>query len=62
MHDKYPHLPIMLCSGGGGRVDYGTMKYFTEFWPSDNTGCFGACIHSMGLSPISIRQLQSAAI
>jgi alpha-galactosidase len=34
---KYPHLPIMLCSGGGGRTDYAAMKYFTEFWPSDNT-------------------------
>jgi alpha-galactosidase len=34
---KYPKLPIMLCSGGGGRTDYGAMKYFTEFWPSDNT-------------------------
>jgi alpha-galactosidase len=27
----------MLCSGGGGRVDYGALKYFNEFWPSDNT-------------------------
>lgn len=34
---KYPQLPIMLCSGGGGRVDYGALKYFTEFWASDNT-------------------------
>lgn len=34
---KYPHLPVMLCSGGGGRTDYGALKYFTEFWPSDNT-------------------------
>jgi alpha-galactosidase len=34
---KYPHLPIMLCSGGGGRIDYAALKYFTEFWPSDNT-------------------------
>nr|WP_294877131.1 alpha-galactosidase [uncultured Pedobacter sp.] len=34
---KHPHLPIMLCAGGGGRVDYGGLKYFTEFWPSDNT-------------------------
>lgn len=34
---KYPHIPVMLCSGGGGRVDYGALKYFTEFWPSDNT-------------------------
>jgi alpha-galactosidase len=28
---------MMLCSGGGGRVDYEALKYFTEFWPSDNT-------------------------
>jgi len=37
VRSKYPHLPIMLCSGGGGRIDYGALKYFTEFWPSDNT-------------------------
>jgi alpha-galactosidase len=30
-------LPMMLCSGGGGRVDYAALQYFTEFWPSDNT-------------------------
>ena len=34
---KYPEVPIMLCSGGGGRVDYGALQYFTEFWASDNT-------------------------
>jgi len=34
---KYPHLPMMLCSGGGGRIDYQALKYFTEFWASDNT-------------------------
>ncbi|GAB3337469.1 alpha-galactosidase [Larkinella ripae] len=37
LRTKYPSLPLMLCSGGGGRVDYGALKYFTEFWPSDNT-------------------------
>ena len=37
IRDKYPNTPIMLCSGGGGRIDYGALQYFTEFWPSDNT-------------------------
>lgn len=34
---KYPRLPMMLCAGGGGRSDYKALKYFTEFWCSDNT-------------------------
>lgn len=37
LRSKYPAIPMMLCSGGGGRTDYGGLKYFTEFWPSDNT-------------------------
>ena len=37
IHNKYPNLPMMLCSGGGGRMDYEMLKYFTEFWCSDDT-------------------------
>ena len=33
----FPNTELMLCSGGGGRADYGALKYFHEFWPSDNT-------------------------
>jgi len=34
---EFPQTELMLCSGGGGRVDYGALRYFHEFWPSDNT-------------------------
>ena len=34
---KYPRLPMMMCSGGSGRIDYKGLEYFTEFWASDNT-------------------------
>jgi alpha-galactosidase len=33
----FPDTELMLCAGGGGRADYGALKYFQEFWPSDNT-------------------------
>ncbi|HEY1786763.1 MAG TPA: alpha-galactosidase [Verrucomicrobiae bacterium] len=33
----FPDTELMLCSGGGGRAEYGALKYFHEFWPSDNT-------------------------
>lgn len=34
---KYPKLVIQDCASGGGRVNYGTLQYFDEFWTSDNT-------------------------
>lgn len=37
MAKTYPHVMAMLCSGGSGRADYGALKYFDNFWPSDNT-------------------------
>lgn len=37
MAKKYTNVMAMVCSGGGGRVDYGALKYFHSFWPSDNT-------------------------
>ena len=37
VNENYPNVPMMLCSGGGARCDYEALKYFTEFWCSDNT-------------------------
>lgn len=37
MATNYPGVMAMLCSGGAGRADYGALRYFHSFWPSDNT-------------------------
>ena len=50
--EKYPHLPIMLCSGGGARCDYEALKYFTEFWCSDNTDPIERLFIQWGFSQI----------
>jgi alpha-galactosidase len=37
---RHPKVEIESCSGGGGRVDLGILKYADEVWPSDNTDPF----------------------
>ena len=37
IREKYPNLVIQCCASGGGRINYGLMPYFEEFWVSDNT-------------------------
>ncbi len=37
LRKKHPQLEIESCSGGGGRVDLGILRYTDEVWPSDNT-------------------------
>lgn len=34
---KHPEVMIQLCSSGGGRLDFGALRFHDEFWPSDNT-------------------------
>jgi alpha-galactosidase len=34
---KYPNFVIQDCASGGGRLDYGALKYHNEYWTSDNT-------------------------
>jgi alpha-galactosidase len=34
---KHPDIMIQLCSSGGGRLDFGALKFHDEFWASDNT-------------------------
>lgn len=49
---KYPQVPMMLCSGGGARCDYEALKYFTEFWCSDNTDPIERLFIQWGFSQI----------
>lgn len=37
LRERHPGLRIESCAGGGGRVDFGIMRYTDEVWPSDNT-------------------------
>jgi alpha-galactosidase len=40
LRKKHPKVEIESCSGGGGRVDLGILRYTDEVWPSDNTDPF----------------------
>ena len=40
LRKRHPKVEIESCSGGGGRVDLGILKYTDEVWPSDNTDPF----------------------
>ena len=37
IREKYPRVLIQCCSSGGGRVDYGSLRYCNEVWTSDDT-------------------------
>lgn len=62
LKDKYPHLPMMLCSGGGARCDYEALKYFTEFWPSDNTDPLERIFIQWGFSQLFPSQVMCAHV
>ncbi|MGL4374529.1 MAG: alpha-galactosidase, partial [Turicibacter sp.] len=37
---KYPNVLFEACASGGGRVDYGILGIFDDFWTSDNTDAY----------------------
>ena len=47
---KHPDLQMMLCASGGGRMDFGSLKYFDEYWPSDNTNAHDRVLIQWGMN------------
>ena len=37
IRENFPHVEMETCSGGGGRIDLGILRYAEQTWPSDNT-------------------------
>lgn len=47
---KYPQLVLQACAGGGGRINYGMLPYFDEFWTSDDTDALQRIYLQWGVS------------
>ena len=37
---KHPRVLFEACASGGGRIDYGILGIFDDFWTSDNTDAY----------------------
>ena len=60
LRKKHPELEIESCSGGGGRVDLGVLRYVDEVWPSDNTEAFDRLKIQEGFSEAYAAKFMSA--
>jgi alpha-galactosidase len=50
IREAHPDLIMQACASGGGRVSYGYLKYFHEFWTSDNTDALSRLYMQWGVS------------
>ena len=57
---RHPKVEIESCSGGGGRVDLGILKYVDEVWPSDNTDPFDRLTQQDGFTYAFTPQIMMA--
>ena len=58
----HPDLQMMLCSAGGARNDYGSLRYFHEFWTSDNTTPLSRVFIQWGASHVFPAKVQGAHV
>ncbi len=40
LKNKHPQILFEACASGGGRIDYGILSIFDDFWTSDNTDAY----------------------
>lgn len=50
IRNKYPDLVMQACASGGGRVNYGLLPYYDEFWTSDDTDALQRIYMQWGVS------------
>jgi alpha-galactosidase len=60
LRKNHPNLEIESCSGGGGRIDLGVLRYVDEVWTSDNTEAFDRLRIQEGFSQAYAAKFMSA--
>jgi alpha-galactosidase len=60
LREKHPNVEIESCSGGGGRIDLGVLRYVDEVWTSDNTEAFDRLRIQEGFSEAYAAKFMSA--
>jgi alpha-galactosidase len=50
LRERHPDVAFEACSGGGGRVDLGMMRYAEQLWTSDNTDPYDRLFIQEGFS------------
>ena len=50
LREKHPDVVVQACASGGGRINYGYLPYFDEFWTSDDTDAYQRLFMQWGTS------------
>ena len=48
--ERHPEVHIEACASGGGRIDFGALTVFDDFWTSDNTDALDRLTIQRGFS------------